>query len=154
MCPLTHSNALSRRQRLADSYASGISQTCCGVIEAAVGRACFGRFSSVRRQCSSAPARSEGCCRLYAPPPYLLRELNTRLGRFEVDFLWRAERLVVEVDGYAFHGGRAAFERDRRRDAELQAEGLRVMRVTWRQLVGEPDAVVARLTRALRRNPD
>jgi very-short-patch-repair endonuclease len=63
---------------------------------------------------------------------------------------WRAERLIVEVDGYAFHGGRAAFERDRRRDAELQAEGLRVMRVTWRQLVGEPDAVVARLTRALR----
>jgi very-short-patch-repair endonuclease len=81
-------------------------------------------------------------------------ELNTRLGRFEVDFLWRAERLVVEVDGYAFHGGRAAFERDRRRDAELQSEGLRVMRITWRQLVGEPDAVVARLTRALRRNPD
>ncbi|MEK6271186.1 MAG: DUF559 domain-containing protein [Actinomycetota bacterium] len=77
-------------------------------------------------------------------------ELNVRLGRFEVDFLWREARLIVEVDGYAFHGGRAAFERDRRRDAELQAEGLRVMRVTWRQLVGEPDAVVARLTRALR----
>jgi very-short-patch-repair endonuclease/predicted transcriptional regulator of viral defense system len=77
-------------------------------------------------------------------------ELNTRLGRFEVDFLWRAERLIVEVDGYAFHGGRAAFERDRRRDAELQAEGLKVMRVTWRQLVGEPDAVIARLSRALR----
>jgi very-short-patch-repair endonuclease len=80
-------------------------------------------------------------------------ELNTRLGRFEVDFLWRAERLVVEVDGYALHGGRAAFERDRRRDAELQAEGLRVMRVTWRQLVGEPNAVIARLIRALRGHP-
>ena len=55
------------------------------------------------------------------------------------------ERLIVEVDGYTFHGGRAAFERDRERDAELQAEGLRVMRVTWRQLVAEPKAVVGRL---------
>jgi very-short-patch-repair endonuclease len=80
-------------------------------------------------------------------------ELNVRLGRFEVDLLWRAGRPIVEVDGYAFHGGRAAFERDRRRDAELQAEGLKVMRVTWRQLAGEPDAVVTRLTRALRQNP-
>ena len=80
-------------------------------------------------------------------------ELNVRLGRFEVDFLWRAERLIVEVDGYAFHGGRAAFERDRERDAELQAEGLRVMRVTWRQLVAEPKAVVGRLARALSRHP-
>ncbi|MEK6326160.1 MAG: DUF559 domain-containing protein [Actinomycetota bacterium] len=76
-------------------------------------------------------------------------DLNVRVGRFEVDFIWRAERLIVEVDGYAFHGGRAAFERDRRRDAELQAAGWRVMRVTWLQLVREPDAVVARIVRAL-----
>ena len=76
-------------------------------------------------------------------------EVNVRLGRFEVDLLWRTERLIVEVDGYAFHGGRAAFERDRRRDAELQAAGWRVVRVTWRQLVHEPDGVVARITRTL-----
>jgi very-short-patch-repair endonuclease len=76
-------------------------------------------------------------------------ELNVRLGRFEVDFLWRDGRLIVEVDGYAFHRGRVAFERDRRRDAELQGEGFRVMRVTWRQLVGEPDAVVDRLAKAM-----
>jgi len=42
---------------------------------------------------------------------------NTRLHGYEVDLLWPDQRLVVEVDGYAFHSHRAAFERDRRRDA-------------------------------------
>jgi very-short-patch-repair endonuclease len=56
---------------------------------------------------------------------------------------------VVEVDGYAFHGSRAAFERDRRRDADLQAAGLTVARLTWRRLVDEPEAVVAHLARAV-----
>ncbi len=76
---------------------------------------------------------------------------NTRVGRFEVDLLWARERLVVEVDGYAFHGGRQAFERDRERDAELQLAGHRVLRVTWRQITDEPHRVVARLARGLSR---
>lgn len=67
-----------------------------------------------------------------------------RIAGHEVDFLWRAERLVVEVDGYAFHSSRATFERDRRRDTDLQATGLRVTRVSWQQLTGEPEALLAR----------
>ncbi|MEA2422166.1 MAG: hypothetical protein QOF55_1265, partial [Thermoleophilaceae bacterium] len=51
---------------------------------------------------------------------------------------------------YAFHSPRAAFERDRARDAELIAAGYRVIRVTWRQLVEEPEATVAQLAGALR----
>jgi len=77
--------------------------------------------------------------------------VNARLGRHEVDLLWKAQRLVVEVDGYAFHSSPAAFERDRLRDAELNAAGWGVMRITWRQLTGEPEAVVARLAAALAR---
>ena len=76
-------------------------------------------------------------------------EANVRVGAHEVDFLWRAERLVVEVDGYAFHSSRASFERDRLRDSELQAAGLRVLRVTWRQIVDDPMMLVARLAQAL-----
>lgn len=52
---------------------------------------------------------------------------------------------------------RAAFERDRRRDAELTAAGWRVMRVTWRALVDEREAMQARLATALvgdERRPD
>jgi very-short-patch-repair endonuclease len=76
-------------------------------------------------------------------------DVNLRIGPIEVDFLWRQERLVVEVDGFRFHASRAAFERDRLRDAELQAGGLRVMRVTWRQLTREREATLARVARAL-----
>ncbi len=79
------------------------------------------------------------------PPP----ATNVRTGRYEVDFLWRDAQLVVEVDGYAFHRDRAAFERDRRRDAALMAAGLRVMRFTWRQIVDEPLPVVARIAQVL-----
>jgi very-short-patch-repair endonuclease len=78
-------------------------------------------------------------------------ETNARIDGVEVDFYWRAERLVVEVDGHAFHGDARSFERDRRRDACLTARGLRVMRVTWRQLVEETDATLARLAQALAR---
>jgi very-short-patch-repair endonuclease len=78
-------------------------------------------------------------------------ETNVRLGPYEVDLLWRAERLIVEVDGFRFHSSRAAFERDRLRDAELQANGFRVIRVTWRQLADQPEAMLARLARIARR---
>ncbi len=67
----------------------------------------------------------------------------------EVDLLWRRERLIVEVDGFAYHSTRQAFERDRARDAALQAAGYRVVRLTWRQIAYEPLAVVVQLARLL-----
>jgi very-short-patch-repair endonuclease len=101
-----------------------------------------------------APTRSEAEARMLAllraaglPPT----DVNVRVGRHEVDFLWRPERLVVEVDGFTYHASRAAFERDRLRDANLQAAGYRVVRITWRQLQERPAAVIARLAQALAR---
>jgi very-short-patch-repair endonuclease len=76
-------------------------------------------------------------------------EVNARLNGLEVDFLWRAERLVLEVDGYGFHGHRGAFETDRERSQILAATSIRVSRATWRQLVDEPFAVIARLAQAI-----
>jgi very-short-patch-repair endonuclease len=76
---------------------------------------------------------------------------NTRVAGWEVDFLWPTQRLVVEVDGYQFHGHRAAFERDRRKGLALAAAGYRVIRVSWRQLVHQPLAVAAQLALALAR---
>jgi very-short-patch-repair endonuclease len=72
-------------------------------------------------------------------------EANVRVAGHEVDLLWRAQRVIVEVDGFAYHGTRAAFERDRRRDAALLAAGYRVIRLTWRQITEEPAAVAALL---------
>ena len=61
---------------------------------------------------------------------------------FEVDCLWPAEALVVELDGWGFHGDRDAFERDRRRDVRLQLAGYDVLRFTWERLTDDPDGVV------------
>jgi very-short-patch-repair endonuclease len=79
---------------------------------------------------------------------------NVRVGGYEVDALWRDRRLIVEVDGFAFHSTRAAFERDRRRDADLQALGYRVLRLTWRALQRDRDRVIAQLAQLLAAPPD
>jgi very-short-patch-repair endonuclease len=78
-------------------------------------------------------------------------EANARLLRYRVDFLWRDQKLIVEIDGFATHGHRRAFENDRRRNATLVAAGYTVMQVTWRQLTDEPIAVAARIAAALAR---
>lgn len=74
-----------------------------------------------------------------------LPETNVRLHGYELDIFWREERVAVEIDGYRFHADRSAFEADRRRDADLAARGIQVIRITWRQLTDEPEAIIARL---------
>ncbi len=73
--------------------------------------------------------------------------VNATVEGFEVDAVWRAERIVVELDGWAFHSDRRAFERDRERDAALTAQGWRVLRFTDRQVTTRPDAVIGTLRR-------
>jgi len=67
-----------------------------------------------------------------------------------VDALWRQERVIVELDGFAYHKSRAQFEKDRRRDAKLQVAGYRVLRVTQQRLQNEPEAVLAEIRALLR----
>jgi len=74
--------------------------------------------------------------------------VNAVIAELEVDVVWTDRRLVVELDGHAFHRTRAAFERDRVRDAALQVAGYRVLRITHRRLVHDP-AGVAETVRAL-----
>jgi very-short-patch-repair endonuclease len=76
-------------------------------------------------------------------------ETNAQIHGHEVDLLWRQQRLVVEIDGYAYHSARRSFERDRRRDQTLIAGGHRVIRITWRQIHREPETLVATLATAL-----
>ncbi len=70
------------------------------------------------------------------------------LGR-EVDAFWPAQKVMVEADSWQFHGQRAAFERDRERDAAMQVEGYRVIRLTHRRLDRESATVVDQLRRLL-----
>lgn len=74
---------------------------------------------------------------------------NTIVEGFEVDFLWRRARLIVEIDGSRYHENDPAFERDRDRDTVLMAAGFRTMRFTWKKLVREPGRVLVSLSQAL-----
>ena len=76
-------------------------------------------------------------------------ETNVFIEGLEVDCLWRAQRLAVELDGRDFHSTRAAFERDRERDRILQVAGWRPVRVTWRQLHASPQRLARDLQRLL-----
>ena len=74
---------------------------------------------------------------------------NVRVHGYSLDAYWPDLGVVVEVQGYKFHSGRAAFERDSRKGAKLTAAGLTVIYVTWRQMEEEPYAVVARVAQVL-----
>jgi very-short-patch-repair endonuclease len=82
------------------------------------------------------------------PQPELNALLDLGDQKIEADCLWRAQRLIAELDGGKTHGTRAAFDLDRERDRRLQALGWRVVRITWRQL-NEPAAVLTDLHRLL-----
>jgi very-short-patch-repair endonuclease len=73
------------------------------------------------------------------------------VGGHELDLYWPEERFAVEIDTYETHGTRAAFERDRERDADLRAGGVEVERVTGLRIEREPEAVVRHILRELAR---
>jgi hypothetical protein len=62
----------------------------------------------------------------------------------EVDALWEAHRLAVQVDGFDFHRTRRDRERDAESDADLELAGFQVLRLTW-------DDVTVHAERTLRR---
>ena len=85
-------------------------------------------------------------CRRYAIPH---PEVNVKLGRWTVDFLWRNERLVVETDFWTYHRGSIAFEDDHARDLDLRSAGYTVLRYDDTQLEAESARVAEDVTRAL-----
>ncbi|HYH59134.1 MAG TPA: DUF559 domain-containing protein [Thermoleophilaceae bacterium] len=87
-----------------------------------------------------------GLCERHAIP---LPEVNVTVAGLMVDALWRAERVVVELDGRAAHATGAAMERDRNRDLTLRAAGYAVLRYTWHQVTRQASAVAADLRAAL-----
>jgi very-short-patch-repair endonuclease len=58
-------------------------------------------------------------------------------------------KVVVELDGFAYHGDRAAYREDRRRDRSVVAHGLVVLRFTYEDVVRDPGCVVRAVARAL-----
>ena len=59
--------------------------------------------------------------------------------------------MVVETDGRGSHNTQIAFERDHRRDLDLELAGWHVIRISWRQLLEQADRVTAALRARLGR---
>jgi len=74
---------------------------------------------------------------------------NHRIGPWEVDLYWPAAQLAVEVDAYSTHSSPWAFERDRRKSADLADRGIAVHRVTAELVRRTPELAVGQVRRRL-----
>jgi hypothetical protein len=103
---------------------------------------------------AGAPTRSEfedrflAFCREYGLPEPLI---NTFVAGYEVDALFPAERLIVELDGWEYHRDRHSFHGDRDRDADTLEAGYETVRVTWPRLTQRAVREAARLLAILAR---
>jgi very-short-patch-repair endonuclease len=102
--------------------------------------------SKLGRDLTSGPTRSvleDAFLRFIARHELPAPEVNQHVAGYEVDMLWRPQRLIAELDGRKFHDV-PAFEHDREKDADLLTAGFRVVRVTWERLAERPAKEAAR----------
>jgi very-short-patch-repair endonuclease len=81
--------------------------------------------------------------------------INTELFGHEVDALFEAEKVIVEIDHWDTHKTFKSFESDRKRDAVAAEHGYLTVRVTTARLADDAINEAARLHRILaHRRPD
>jgi hypothetical protein len=81
------------------------------------------------------------------PRPELNVDIPVPGEEINVDCVWRAQRLVVELDSRRYHlENPGAFTRDRRRDRLLRLAGWDPVRFTDEELEYSPDEVIATVT--------
>jgi very-short-patch-repair endonuclease len=84
------------------------------------------------------------------PAPVKQTTLRLMSGEARVDFCYPEAKLIIECDGRKYHSALQDMDRDRWRGNELAADGWRVIRVSWFDLVHQPEKVVKLIRRALR----
>lgn len=85
----------------------------------------------------------------YGLPPV---DFHPHIGGREVDFRVIGTPIVLECDGWMYHGrNRANFDRDRYDDGEFLGRGWIVLRFTYRHLVSHPASVAAQIRNAIDR---
>jgi very-short-patch-repair endonuclease len=95
--------------------------------------------------------REKALLRLIRDAGLPMPETNVPFGRFELDFYWRREGLVVEVDGETFHRGPGAVRRDREKDLAVKAANLEMRRFTGDHVLKRPSMVLATIAGELAR---
>jgi very-short-patch-repair endonuclease len=74
---------------------------------------------------------------------------NCPIGPYKVDVAFPASKIVIEVDGWAFHSDQEVFQNDRKRQNYLALMGWQVLRFTWLDLVEYPERVIAEVRAAI-----
>jgi hypothetical protein len=70
---------------------------------------------------------------------------------YQADIFFEAERVIAEVDGYAYHSGRQAFQRDRTKHNKLATAGYQVLHLTWEDITVNQARTAQTIRAALRR---
>ena len=76
-------------------------------------------------------------------------DTNVKFGRFEADFVWREQKVIVELDSATYHSGPGVFQRDREKGLVLRAAGYDVLRPTRAHVVYQGPRVLVLLAQAL-----
>jgi hypothetical protein len=82
-------------------------------------------------------------------PPRVNFPVRVGGGMRRLDLAWPEHKVFVELDGFAAHAPRRAFEDDRVRQNLLVADDWRPFRLTKRALERDPDAALAPITAAI-----
>lgn len=84
------------------------------------------------------------------PQPVSQYEIRIK-GRLlaRVDLAYPEVHLAIEADGYRYHSGRVAWQRDLHRRNSLTSIGWRVIHVTWKDVVSDGERVLAEIRQAL-----
>jgi hypothetical protein len=80
----------------------------------------------------------------------LIPAVNVLVEGHLVDFLWVAQKVIVETDSWSHHGDRPTFEDDHQRDVDLVAAGYEIHRTTYKMLQRNPEPFLENVKRALR----
>ena len=76
-------------------------------------------------------------------------DMQVPIGRYRTDFVINA-RLVVEIDGAAYHGSPEAKARDAERDRWMRSEGYHVLRIAAKTALSTPGNAIAQVDIAIR----
>ncbi|WP_416977146.1 hypothetical protein [Streptomyces sp. T028] len=130
-----------------DAVASALAQRSYGVVRARA-------WLALADPASGSPAETVARLRMHDAGlrPETQAELVTPAGRLlRPDFLFRAQGVAVEIEGYAYHGRRDDHRRDIVRFNDLQqcAEVRIALRFTAEEVFHSPATVIATIRRAL-----
>lgn len=80
----------------------------------------------------------------------LTLDLQVKVLSYRLDFLVD-KRLVVEIDGAAWHSSPEAIERDKNRDAELRNVGFYILRIPAKLVFNDPNTAINKVREARKR---